>query len=211
MNEITYPLLNVSRLRMEIDGEGVTTLVASAGCPLHCRWCINRRVLQEVRPTPVTAAELFERVKIDDLYFRATGGGITFGGGESLLHTEFIRRFREICPPEWRIYAETGLAVPEETVHAAADVVDAFIVDCKDMDPEIYHRYTGGEEALMEANLRRLLDQAGPDRITVRVPLIPDYNTKTAQARNAERLRGMGVTKLDLFDYIKTISGESSR
>ena len=202
MNEPLYPLLSLVRLRMGTDGSGVTTLVAGAGCPLHCRWCINARLMAEAPAEMVTAEALLKRVKIDDLYFRATGGGICFGGGESLLHTDLIQRFREIAPAEWRITVETSLAVPADTVLGAVDAVDAFIVDCKDMDPGIYHRYTGGDSSLMAENLRLLLQKAGPDRILVRVPLIPQYNTAEDQARNAAVLRKAGVRRLDLFSYV---------
>ncbi|MBQ2641898.1 MAG: radical SAM protein [Lachnospiraceae bacterium] len=202
MNEPLYPLLSLVRLRMGTDGSGVTTLVAGAGCPLHCRWCINARLLAEATAEMVTAETLLDRVKIDDLYFRATGGGICFGGGESLLHTDLIRRFREIAPSEWRITVETSLAVPTDNVLDAVDAVDTFIVDCKDMDPGIYHRYTGGDGSLMAENLRLLLQKAGPDRILVRVPLIPQYNTAEDQARSAEVLRKAGVRRLDLFSYV---------
>jgi len=202
MSEPLYPLLSLVRLRMGTDGSGVTTLVAGAGCPLHCRWCINARLLAEAPAEMVTAESLLERVKIDDLYFRATGGGICFGGGESLLHTDFIQRFREIAPAEWRITVETSLAVPAENVLGAVDAVDTFIVDCKDMDSGIYHRYTDGDSTLMTENLRRLLQKAGPDRILVRVPLIPQYNTAEDQARSAEILREMGIRRLDLFNYV---------
>ena len=200
-NEPTFPLLTVARLRMGTDGEGVTALVAGAGCPLRCRWCLNKRILREGKATPVDARELYERVRQDDLYFRATGGGVTFGGGESLLHAAFLRRFREVCPGEWRIAAETSLAVDSELVRLSLGAVDHYIVDCKDMDDDIYRRYTGGDAELMRGNLRLLLDAAGPERVTVRVPLIPEYNTPEDQARSAERLRRMGVQKLDLFSY----------
>lgn len=202
MTEPLYPLLSLARLRMGTDGAGVTTLIASQGCPLHCRWCINERLLREAPAEQVTAAELIERVRIDDLYFRATGGGVTFGGGEPLLHAAFIRRFRALCPPQWRIWAETSLAVPRELVALSLGAVDAYIVDCKDMDAQIYRRYTGGESSLMESNLRYLLSAVGAERITVRVPRIPGYNSAADQARSAETLRAMGITRLDLFDYV---------
>lgn len=202
MDEPLYPLLSLARLRMGTDGTGVTTLIAGAGCPLRCRWCINARLLREARPEMVSAEELLRRVRIDDLYFRATGGGVTFGGGESLLHAAFLRRFRALCPPEWRVSAETSLAVPEENVRAAAEAADEFLVDCKDMDRAVYRRYTGGGGERMEANLRLLLRLAGPERVLVRVPRIPEYNTAEDQARSAEALRGMGVTRLELFDYV---------
>ena len=133
MAEPLYPLLSLTRLRMGIDGTGVVTLAAGAGCPLNCRWCINKRLLREAPAEMVTAEELLERVRVDDLYFRATGGGVTFGGGESLLHAAFLKRFRELCPAEWHLSAETSLAVPPEQARLAAGVIDAFIVDCKDM------------------------------------------------------------------------------
>ena len=202
MAEARYPLLSLSRLRMGIDGPGVTTLIAGAGCPLRCRWCINQRLLREAKPELVTARELFERVRIDDLYFRASGGGVCFGGGESLLHADFIRAFRALCPTDWKICAETSLAVDPALVRTAAEAVDLFIVDCKDMDAEIYRRYTDKDGALMRENLRLLLDLAGPERVTVRVPLIPDFNTPDDQARSAETLQVMGVTKLELFSYV---------
>lgn len=205
MDEPHFPLLSIARLRMGIDGRGVTTLAAGAGCPLRCRWCINEKVLREGVPLFITAEELTERVRIDDLYFRATGGGITFGGGESLLHAGFIRRFREVCPPEWRISAETSLAVPEELLLTAIPAVDDFIVDCKDMDPDIYRRYTGGDPELMAANLKLLLASVSAERIRVRVPLIPEFNDREAQSRSAETLRSLGVENIELFDYVKRV------
>ena len=202
MAEPLFPLLGLSRLRMGTDGTGVTTLIAGAGCPLRCRWCINEELLREAPAENVTAAELIGRVKIDDLYFRATGGGVTFGGGESLLHAAFIRRFRELCPAEWTISVETSLAVPRENLEAVLGAVDLFIVDCKDMDAEIYRRYTGADGSRMKENLRLLLDGVGPEKLLVRVPLIPRYNTPGDQKRSAETLRAMGVERLDLFDYV---------
>lgn len=201
MAEHLFPLLSLSRLRMEVDGEGVTTLIAGAGCPLSCRWCINKKILQKP-PAMVTPEELFDRVKIDDLYFQATGGGVTFGGGEALLHTEFIHSFRQLCGNRWKIYAETALHVPQSSVDLAARCVDGFIVDIKDMDPNIYKAYTGHNTVLAHDNLKRLLSLTGPERILVRIPLIPDFNTKEAQDRSLVKLKAMGFTRLDPFSYI---------
>ena len=202
MDELRYPLLALARLRMGTDGEGITTLVAGAGCPLHCRWCINERLLREAAAEQITAAQLLERVRIDDLYFRASGGGITFGGGEPLLHAEFLRQFRSLAPAQWKIRLETSLAVSAEKVLSAVEAADEFIVDCKDMNPEIYRRYTGGDQSLMVSNLRRLLDRIGAERILVRVPLIPNYNTAADQANSVSSLKALGITRFDLFPYI---------
>ena len=55
----------------------------------------------------------------------------------------------------------------------------------------------------MESNLQFLIEKAGPERVVVRVPLIPDYNTKESQLNSVNRLKELGVTRFDLFEYVK--------
>lgn len=201
MAEPLYPLLVIDRLRMETDGDGVTTLVAGAGCPLSCRYCLNKSILTR-EAEPVSAEELYERLKIDDLYFRATGGGPTFGGGESLLHAEFISRFREVCGRDWRIYAETSLNVAAEAVREAAGCVDFFIVDIKTADADIYRAYTGGEAAPALSNLGLLLSLVGPERVRVRIPLIPGFNDEADRRATDAAVRALGAENTEFFDYV---------
>ena len=132
---------------------------------------------------------------------RATGGGITFGGGEPLLQADFIKEFKEICPEEWKITVETSLFVPRNYLAQAIDAVDLFVVDCKDMNEDIYRKYTEEDILVMEENLQFLLQRKDAESILVRVPLIPDYNTVEDQNKSAEKLREMGVERLDLFEY----------
>ena len=200
--ERTAPVIAVSRLRMKIDGPGVTTLVCFHGCPLRCHWCINPfSFAPETKRTQMTAEQLYEQVKLDELYFLSTGGGVTFGGGEPLLYPDFLQDFRRVCGNEWHLCAETSLSVAWENVALAAECIDHFFVDCKDTDPDIYHRYTGQDNSLMLENLERLLALVGPDRITVRIPLIPDFNTEDDQQRSKQRLEKMGIRNFDLFTY----------
>ena len=202
----TFPMAFCDRLRMATDGAGVTALVGAYGCPLQCKLCINPQTWQgrsDGNPPfeRVTPTELYDRVKIDNLYYLATGGGVTFGGGEPLLHTDFITAFREVCHPDWRIYAESCLNIPEENLRAAARVVDHFFIDIKDMNPAIYRAYTGKDNTLVKANLALLLSLVGAHRITVRVPSIPDFNTEADTEASVRELQAMGVTSLDRFAY----------
>ena len=199
-NEPRYPLLALSRHRMEVDGEGVTTLVAGAGCPLSCAYCINKTLLRQA-PSFVTAAELYEKLRIDDLYFRATGGGPCFGGGESLLHVDFYEALRPLCPG-WRFTAETSLNVSRKTFLRAVPLFDAFIVDIKTLDPVIYERYTGRAPGPVLENLRFLIGTIDPDRLRVRVPLIPGYNDEADQTKTEAALRELGLTQIERFPYV---------
>lgn len=40
-NSRREPIMGVERLRINSDGDGVTTLVGFYGCPLRCRYCLN--------------------------------------------------------------------------------------------------------------------------------------------------------------------------
>ena len=195
-------VIGISRHRLTTDGEGVTTLVAFNGCPLRCKYCLNKVSWEEGRGRIYTPEQLFEEVKIDQLYFLATHGGITFGGGEPLLQVEFIKEFRGICGPQWQILAETSLNVPFETVQAADAVLDGYIVDIKDMNPEVYKAYTGKDNVLVLGNLGWLLKQGNPERVKVRVPHIPDFNADDDVAKSMEHLKAMGVKNIDEFNYI---------
>ncbi len=199
----TFPMAAISRLRMATDGDGVTTLVCAWGCPLRCAYCLNKFTWDEgTKVERLSAEKLYDRVKLDSLYFEATGGGITFGGGEPLLYAEFFPHFRRLCGTKWKLNAETSLAVPRENVILAAEALDSFIVDVKDTDPAVYHAYTGRDNTDVLEKLRLLLALAGPERIRVRLPLIPEYNTEEHRDRSEAVLRAMGVQNIERFPYI---------
>jgi len=202
-SEITAPFIAINRHRLTTDGEGVTTLVGFHGCPLHCEYCLNAQCLQAdgvwCRLTP---GELYSEVEIDDLYFVATGGGICFGGGEPLLRSDFIKAFAEIMNPEWKLTIETSLNVPLENVKAIASLVQMWYVDIKDMNPDIYKAYGCKENKQVVSNLHWLAANGYADKVIIRLPLIPEYNTDEDRQQSQQQLEKMGFTNFDKFNYI---------
>lgn len=202
-SEITAPFIAINRHRLTTDGEGVTTLVGFHGCPLHCEYCLNAQCLQAdgvwCRLTP---GELYSEVEIDDLYFVATGGGICFGGGEPLLRSDFINAFAEIMNPEWKLTIETSLNVPLENVKAIASLVQMWYVDIKDMNPDIYKAYGCKENKQVISNLQWLAANGYADKVIIRLPLIPEYNTDEDRQQSQQQLEKMGFTNFDKFNYI---------
>ena len=202
----TLPVFSIERHRLVTDGQGVTTLVGAYGCPLQCRFCLNphawdpRTLKQCVQMTP---EQLYEKVKIDNLYFLATGGGVAFGGGESLLHASFLAEFRQICGPSWRLTAETSLHVPRQNLEQALDVVDEYIVDIKDMDEGIYTAYTGQPQQPLKENLRLLAASVPSEQVRIRIPRIPAYNDEDHIRASVTWLQERGFTQLEVFDYIR--------
>lgn len=197
------PFIAISRHRIQTDGEGVTTLCGFYGCPLRCKYCINPQSFRENTKTVLhTPQSLYDAVKIDDIYFQATNGGITFGGGEPLLYADFIKEFRNICGEKWHIYVETSLNVTERALATAAESADGFFVDIKDMNGDIYESYTGKSNQAVIKNLEALISLVGSERVTLRIPLIKDFNTDSDREKSVGMLKEMGYNRFDLFEYV---------
>ena len=165
------PLIGISRHRLATDGEGVTTLVAFHGCPLRCRYCLNEQCLRADGVwREMDVQEILEEVMVDDLYFKATGGGVTFGGGEPLLRSEEIVSFCKQKPKEWHIYLETSLNVNRRHLEEVAPYVDHYYIDIKDMNPDIYRRYTSADNRQVIDNLHWLAAPGDTRKVTIRLP-----------------------------------------
>ncbi len=198
-----FDAIGIERLRVATDGEGVTTLIAAYGCPLRCKYCLNPQCFEEgYRTTGYTPEELYEQVKKDAIYFTATGGGLTFGGGEPLLRTDFIAEFKSIADSDWRFTAETCLNVPKKSVEKALMLFDLFMIDIKDMDPGIYTSYTGRENTQVKENLTLIAENGRAGDCLIRIPLIPGFNTEEDRKRSAAELEQMGFTRFNFFEYV---------
>lgn len=210
-DSLLQPFFGVSRLRMGLDGRGVTTLVTFMGCQLRCKYCLNERchgkVYEDDGATPckgilmLTPQQLYDIVKKDNIYFQTTGGGVCFGGGEPLEHPEFIMEFRKLCGTRWKITAETALACHPHNIELLAPIVDHWIVDIKDMNPRIREKYTGrvGDSAHQLCYLK----QYGiVDNVTIRVPHIPGFNTDEDVNRSIEQVKILGFKDIQEFEYL---------
>lgn len=197
------PFIGIMRHCINTDGKGVNTLVAFHGCPLRCKYCLNPQAINDngILDT-LTPRELLEIVAIDNLYYLATNGGITFGGGEPLLWTDFILEFRRICPPEWRINVETSLNVDIREIEKIYDVIDKFIIDIKDSNPTIYKSYTGCDNIKVIKNIKYLCNKGLQHKIHSRVPLINGFNTKDDASQTINYLKRLGISDIELFKYI---------
>lgn len=195
-------IIGIARHRLSTDGDGVTTLVAFHGCPLRCRYCLNPQSLDNGdRFREYSPEELYAETRIDELYFIATNGGVTFGGGEPCLRADFIREFSELCGASWQLNLETSLNVPSVNIETLLPVVNTMIIDIKDMNLDIYRSYTGQSNDLVLDNLRLIADSGRQKDCIIRLPLIPDFNTETDRTASRSRLETLGFDNFDLFTY----------
>ena len=197
---------------MRTDGKGITSLVTFYGCPLKCQFCLNPQCHRDISEDfYLQADELYKRVQIDELYFRATGGGLTFGGGEPLLYSDYIIHVLRLGANNWNVTIETSLNVPYKQVDILLPYTNELIVDIKDINPEIYKSYTHSDNNAVIENLKMLADIGYANNVMIRIPRIRGYNSDSDMLKSKLFLQRMGYSKFDFFDYKIGVGDERER
>lgn len=174
----------------------------------HCTGCFQCAAVCPTNAlTPcgeaMTPAEVFDEIVKDKNYYDASGGGVTFSGGECLLQPAFLKETLALCKQQGIHTAiETALHVPFKTVKDLAPLLDFVIVDFKHPDNRKHKEYTGVGNALIIENLTKL--SLIHSNILVRIPLIPGINdddeTLTKAVKTIEEI-GAGIKGIELLKY----------
>ena len=196
------PVMGIDRLRMGTDGNGITSLVTFYGCPLKCKYCLNPQCHRDISTVKLSRPDdVYEIVAIDELYYLATEGGVTFGGGEPLLYSDFIVNILELGAKKWNVTIETSLNVPFERIKVLLPYINEMIVDVKEINPQIYELYTQSSNKVVLENLKLLSNCGYSDKVTVRIPLIKGYNTQDDNQKSRLLIENLGYSRFDLFEY----------
>lgn len=149
----------------------------------------------------ISPKELYDIARKDEFYYVATKGGVTFGGGEPLLYSNFIKEVLLCGANKWHTSVETSLNVPTENLSSLKDYVDEYIVDIKDMDSAIYKAYTGKDNSLVIKNIEYMCQENLHGKLRIKVPLIPEYNDIESVKKSQQKLYELGITNVKFLKY----------
>lgn len=163
-------------------------------CPLR---------LRRVAGTPYEAAELAEHLLRDRTFLEATGGGITFSGGEPLMQSEFLLEVISHLQGIHCAMETCGYSSPI-VFKEVVDQLDFILMDIKLIDRRKHLTYCGKDNKPILENLRILKASGKP--FVIRIPLIPMVNdSKNNLEATACLLEGAeNLQKVELLRYHKT-------
>lgn len=145
---------------------------------------------RELIGEPRAVAELVAEVERDRPFFDASGGGVTFSGGEPLCHPTFLAACLEACREVGLHTAvDTSGFASERVVRDIAERADVLLYDLKHMDTDAHQRHTGVGNELILDNLR-VLSESSETEIWIRVPLIPGFNDSDENLENVAEFVG---------------------
>jgi pyruvate formate lyase activating enzyme len=162
--------------------QNACTLTAN-GIITDSQACILCGTCAEVCPAKATemsgeemsVERIMEMIKKETIFMDQSEGGVTFSGGEPLLHHEFLLELLKECGKEGihRCVDTTGFATTEVLMKIARNT-EYFLYDLKMMDSVKHKQYTGVPNEVILKNLK-LLAASGAE-INIRIPLIHGVN-----------------------------------
>ncbi len=140
----------------------------------------------EICGKTIPTDELFEVIKKDLPFYLQSGGGVTFSGGEPLIHADYLKDIISKCKQEGiHTTIDTAGNIKTETITGLAKITDLFLYDLKVMNEEVHKKWTGSSNKLILNNLCEL--SATGARIIIRMPLIAGINDAVDDIQSAAR------------------------
>ena len=150
-----------------------------------------------------TVEHLAEILLRDRAFFRHSGGGVTFSGGECTLYPDYLE-------PLLLLLKRAGIHVALETSgyfdypgfrRRLLPYLDLIYFDLKLADPRLHRRYCGKSNGRIYRNLKALLRE-GAAAVHPRVPLVPKITATAANlAAIVDLLCQAGAPDITLLPY----------
>jgi glycyl-radical enzyme activating protein len=152
----------------------------------------------------IGADELVNTVVEDAAFYRQSGGGVTFSGGEPLMQSRFLAPVLRACKARGiHTAVDTCGHVPWDAFESVMPHTDLFLYDLKHPDPDRHRDLTGASNVLLVANLRKLSASGVP--IEIRMPIVPGANDSPESIARAAELVGEldNIVAIRLLPYLR--------
>ena len=183
-----------------LDGVKVFHRDRCAGCGRCAEECFAQAIV--LAGKQMTVDELMAEIVKDDVYYRQSGGGATFSGGEPVLAGEFLTRALKKCKAKGihRILQTAG-NYPWSKVEPMLPYLDLVMFDFKLWDATKHERYVGTRPEPIRENLTRMAETGIP--LIVRTPVVGGVNDASGEIEAiAGFLSGLrNVKRYELLPY----------
>ena len=159
------------------DGEGIRTIIFMAGCPLRCAWCSNPegQTLRNPMTLWAEAGKIIEHIRHQAIFYRSSGGGVTFSGGEATAQPDFLAELAgELYDEGFDLAIETCGFFSFDRLRPTLLKMGRIFMDLKCLDSAKHRAFTGVDNGLILKNLAKTAALGVP--MTIRIPTILGVN-----------------------------------
>ena len=149
-----------------------------------------------------SAAQLCERLSKNIKILNASGGGVTFSGGEPTARPEFLLECLTLLDGRTSRAVQTCGYCSSEVFGKVLENCDYMLFDVKLVDDAMHKRYTGVSNEVILKNFKTLA--SSKKNFVIRTPLIPTVTDTEENIRAiAELLSENGVGNIEVLPYNK--------
>jgi len=140
-----------------------------------------------------TMDEILEIAEGEVAFYEQSGGGVTFSGGEPLMHSAYLLPLlTELGKRNIHRTIDTSGFASENIISEINKNTDLFLYDLKHTDDELHKKFTGQSNEPIISNLRFLSKENA--EIIIRIPIIGGFNaddeTINSMAKLIAKLEG---------------------
>jgi pyruvate formate lyase activating enzyme len=158
----------------------------------------------------MNAEEIYNAVNRDEMFYQASGGGVTVSGGEALLQPQLVcELFRKCRHAGIHTCIETSGCAAESAWRQVLPYTDYVLYDLKHMNSVKHRQYTGKPNSLILANAK-MVAESGVETL-FRMPIIPGINDDEQNIKDtADFLHKLGnnVLRIELMPYHRLGKGK---
>ena len=188
------------------DGAGIRTTLFFVGCPLKCKWCANPECMVYGVPNTFVDIYSFEEImaglESQKIFYRHSGGGVTFSGGEATMQVEILDKLSSSLYDQGiSLTLETSGYFKFEKLKAILERMDLIFMDIKTMDTKLHEKMTGVSNKIILENIIKVSNLTVD--LVIRIPVIEGVNASIEEMHSmgAFLRRNLGHAKVELLPY----------
>lgn len=201
--QITGQLHSIETMGL-VDGPGIRTIFFLQGCPLRCLYCHNPDTQNLDGGRIVTPSEILQLAKRYKPY-QGEDGGVTFSGGEPLIHGEFLAEtVKMLKENDFNICIDTSGYGQKEYYSQIFPYVDTILLDVKAFSEQAYSEMCFVKQRPLLDFMDQLEEYGFHGQIWIRHVMVPGYtdNKKSMQEliQTIEPIQHL-VERLEILPY----------
>ncbi|WP_299527320.1 glycyl-radical enzyme activating protein [uncultured Lutibacter sp.] len=160
---------------LELTAEGIKTNYDLCNLCGKCAEVCPTKAFEMLGST-ISISELMKQLDNEAIFFDQSGGGVTFSGGEPLMHSAYLLEALKECGK--RMYhrvVDTTAFAKQDILLEVAKHTELFLIDLKVMDSKRHNEFTGVTNEKIISNIVELAKTNC--EIIFRIPLIKNVNT----------------------------------
>lgn len=189
-----------------VDGPGIRTVFFLQGCPLRCAYCHNPDTQAILGGKAMTVAHILEMASKYRSYYNATGGGITFSGGEPLIQGAFLAEaVKALHTNGYHVCIDTSGIGDHQYYDDVLPYVDLVLLDLKAFEEKAHLEMTeiplNAQTPFIKALIRH------QTKIIIRHVMVPgftDHESDIQKMLTILKPLAKNIEKIEILPYHKS-------